>query len=221
MPDSQPGRARLLLADDHALVRAGLLRLLGEHDGVETVAEAADADEALALAARHRPDIVITDYSMPGRAGLELMRSLRDACPQARVLVLTMHRDAALAAQVLQAGASGYVCKHNAYPVLHMAIDRLLRGGRFIDPELADELIAAPQGARRAPRRALSQRELEILEMIAAGRPLKEIGYRLSISPKTVTSHKRRVMEKLGVVSTADLIRYAVSARLPHAHAAA
>jgi DNA-binding NarL/FixJ family response regulator len=114
----------------------------------------------------------------------------------------------------MAAGAAGYLGKDNAYPVLQLALERILRGGRFIDPDLADELMAGAGGAARAPHQALSRREFEVLEMIAAGRALKEIGYALRISPKTVTSHKRRVMDKLGVHSTADLIRYTVSTRL-------
>jgi DNA-binding NarL/FixJ family response regulator len=207
-------RTRLLLADDHALVRAGLVRLLEDVAGIELVGEASDGTELLALAVALQPDLVVTDLSMPGTGGLELVRALATTCPQSRVLIVTMHKDAALASHAFAAGACGYLCKDNAWPVLAMAIERVRRGARFVDPGLADELIGALPGAVRAPDESRSQREFEVLEMIAAGRALKEIGYALRISPKTVTSHKRRVMDKLGVQSTADLIRYTVSARL-------
>lgn len=215
MKDTQaPTRARLLLADDHALLRAGVARLLAEHPGLELVGEAADGTELLALAIAHQPDLILTDLAMPGISGLELVRALAENCPDSRVLVLTMHKDAALASHAMAAGAAGYLGKDNAYPVLELALERLCRGGRFVDPDLADQLMASGAGASRPPHDALSRREFEVLEMIAAGRALKEIGYALGISPKTVTSHKRRVMDKLGVQSTADLIRYTVSARL-------
>jgi DNA-binding NarL/FixJ family response regulator len=215
MNDRQvPRRARLLLADDHAMLRAGLVRLLEDHAGIEIVGEAADGTELLALAIAYQPELILTDLSMPGPSGLELVRALAGNCPESRVLVLTMHKDAALASHAMAAGAAGYLGKDNAYPVLQLALERLLRGGRFIDPDLAEEMMAGAGGGSRAPHQALSRREFEVLEMIAAGRALKEIGYALHISPKTVTSHKRRVMDKLGVHSTADLIRYTVSTRL-------
>lgn len=201
---------RVLLADDHAIMRDGLRRLLQEEAGFSVVGEACDGDQLLDLAGRVDADVVLMDLAMPGPGALETLRRLQRRHPRLRVLVLTMHREPALAARVLKAGAAGYICKDSAYATVGLALRRIHAGGRFVDPDLVGGLLHIdPEAAGDERHERLSAREFEILQLIAEGRALKAIGESLALSPKTVSTYKARILEKLGLRSTAELVRYA------------
>lgn len=203
---------RILLADDHAIMREGLRRLINDEPGLMVAGEASDGDQLLALAAQCPADLVLMDLVMPGPGPIETLRRLNRHHPDLRVLVLTMHREPALAARILRAGAAGFICKDSAYAMVGMALRKIHAGGRFIDPDLvAGVLEASAVSDSGAAHHRLSEREFEILQRITTGQALRSIADQLSISPKTVSTHKTRLMEKLGVSNGADLLNYAVS----------
>jgi two-component system, NarL family, invasion response regulator UvrY len=197
----------ILLVDDHAIVRAGLRRLLAALPA--EIAECASGDEALAQVRAAAPDLVVLDLNLPGIGGLELLRRLRRERPGLAVLVLSMHADPLYAARALDAGARGYVSKNAAPEELLLAVRRVLRGGRYVEAELAQELAVQP-AAPGNPLAALSERELEILRLLARGRSLAEIGAGLSLSYKTIANTCSAMKTKLGVARTADLLRLAI-----------
>jgi DNA-binding NarL/FixJ family response regulator len=205
---------RILLADDHEMVRLGLRALLNASPDIEVVGEARDGMEACRRARELDPDVVVMDVSMPVLAGAEATERLREECPHVRVLALTMHEDLGHLRRLLQAGVSGYVLKRAAPDELIRAIRTVVSGGTYVDPELAGRLLSA--GSRsRVSRPAtsgdpLSDREEEVLRMIAWGKSNKEIALELEISTKTVETYKARITEKLGLRSRTEMVRYAV-----------
>lgn len=206
---------RILLADDHAIMRDGLRRLINDEPGLTVVGEASDGDRLLELAAQCPADLVLMDLVMPGPGPIETLRRLNRHHPGLRVLVLTMHREPALAARILRAGAAGFICKDSAYAMVGMALRKIHAGGRFIDPDLVEGVLEASSVSDGgAAHHRLSEREFEILQRIASGQALRGIAEQLSISPKTVSTHKTRLMEKLGVSNAAELLNYAVSSGL-------
>ena len=196
---------RVLVADDHKLVREGLKQILGAAADVEVAGEAANGDEALALARKNHYDLALLDMSMPGLAGIDLIKRLKIEKPELRLLVLSMHGEQQYAARALKAGASGYLTKDAAAEQLLGAIRKVAAGGVHISETAAASLIAG-----RGAHAALSDREFEVLRLLAAGHGPTEIAELLSISVKTVSTHKARVLEKLGLGSTAELVRYAL-----------
>lgn len=202
---------RVLLADDHPIVRDGLRRLLAADPHFEVVAEAADGDEALALVRANDYDVAVLDMSMPGLSGLDLVKRLKLEKPALRVLVLSMHGEQQYAARALKAGASGYVNKDTAAEQLLGALRKVAAGGVHVSDVAAASLVA---GAGAAPHAALSDREFEILRLLAQGLTPTEIGERLHLSVKTVSTHKSRAQDKLGVAGTAELVRYALENKL-------
>jgi two-component system invasion response regulator UvrY len=197
----------ILLVEDHAIVRAGLRRLLA---GLPAdIAECASGQEALALVRAQPPDLVILDLNLPGIGGLELLRRLLKETPALRVLVLTMHAEPLYAARALDAGAKGYMSKNATPDELLAAVRRVLRGGRYVEAEIAQELAVQPV-ATGDPLAVLSERDLEILRLLAQGRSLAEIGAGLAISYKTVANTCTQIKAKLGVARTADLVRLAI-----------
>lgn len=215
-------KMRLILVDDHAVLRAGLRMLLDSQPDMRVVGEAADGEEALRTCRELRPDVVLMDISLPGLNGIEATKVLRRECPQIRVLVLTMHDDEAYFKQVLQAGSSGYVLKKAADTELLSAIRAVHRGEVFLYPSMAKVLVeellqarpsAPPGGAREAPT-SLSEREKEVLRLIALGHTNQEIADVLYLSVKTVETHKARIMTKLGTRSRSELVRYAMQLNL-------
>lgn len=203
-------RIRVLLADDHAVVRAGLRALCDPHPDVAVVAEAADGEEAARRAAELRPDVAVLDFAMPGLNGAGVAARLREYAPDVRVLVLSAYEDAAFLRQVLRAGARGYVLKRAAADELIRAVRVVAAGGAYLDPGLAAQLADRPAGEARAPTgEALSDREHDVLRLLAVGYTNKEIAARLRISVKTVETYKTRAMEKLGLDSRVDIVRYA------------
>ena len=209
-----PGRLRILLADDHAIVRQGLKLLIDSQPDMTVVGEAADGDDRRAQAQALQPDIVVMDISMPGTNGLAATRTLKQRQPGVIVLVLTRHEEDTYLQELLRAGASGYVLKQSPPPQLLQAIRVVGAGGIYLDPAMtarvADGLLDGRQDGARAPDGAISDRESEVLRLVAVGHSNKEIADRLTISVKTVEVHKANAMRKLGLTGRVDIIRYGV-----------
>jgi len=201
---------RLLLADDHALVREGLRGILAAAADIEVAAEAANGDEALALVRKQDFDLALLDLSMPGLSGLALIKRLKAEKPKLRILVLSMHGESQYAARALKAGASGYLTKDSAAAQLLGAIRKIAAGGVQISETAAAQLIGARGAGDAPPHAALSDREYEVLRQIVAGRSVTEIAGALSVSVKTVSTHKARILQKMNLAGTAELVRYAI-----------
>jgi DNA-binding NarL/FixJ family response regulator len=211
---------RVLLADDHHLVRAGIRALLQSLSDVEIVAEAGDGQEALAALVRTKPDIALVDISMPGLNGLELAaRASRDA-PETRLVILSVHGDASHVAQALRAGAKGYLVKDAAADELPILIRSVMRGETYLSPSISRHVVdgflgraSTPTGESSEPE-ILTSRQREILQLVAEGRSTKDIANLLDLSVKTVETHRAQIMERLDIHDLAGLVRYAVRAGL-------
>lgn len=204
---------RVLLADDHALVREGLRRLLEASADIRVAGEAASGDEALARVRANDYDVAVLDLSMPGLSGIDLVRRVKLEKPALRVLVLSMHAEQQYAARALRAGASGYLTKEAAPAQLVAAIRKIAAGGVHITEAAAASLVNDLAGDG-PPHTRLSDREFQVLRLLAAGKTPTEIANELHLSVKTVSTHKARVQEKLGVSGTAELVRYALEHKL-------
>jgi DNA-binding NarL/FixJ family response regulator len=208
---------RVLLADDHAVLRAGLKALLSAEPDMTVVGEAANGEEAVTLAAELRPDVVVMDISMPVKDGLAATAEIATDLPETKVLVLTMHAEEQYLLKVLEAGGSGYVLKRSADTELMEAIRTVQRGEAFLYPSATRLLLQAYQRGERVTPPAggrLSEREEEVLRLTAEGYSNTEIGGQLYLSPKTVDTYRQRIMEKLGLHHRAELVRYALSTGL-------
>lgn len=208
-------RLRILLADDHTIVRQGLRKVLEERPEWEVVAEAADGREAVRLAEQHRPDIAIMDVAMPLLNGIEATRQIKRRAPHTRVLVLSMHADEAYVTQILQAGATGYLLKDSADVDLMTAVAEAASGRSFFSPTIACALlddyrrqVADKVAGNRYE--LLSEREREVFQLIAEAKTNKEIAALLYVSPSTVETHRAHIMDKLDVHSAAEIVLYAV-----------
>jgi len=201
---------RVMIADDHKLVRDGLRQILLAASGIEVVAEAADGDQALESAKRAAPDVALLDMSMPGPSGIDLIKRLRLACPDVRLLVLSMHGERQYAARALKAGAVGYLTKDSAGEQLVTALRKVAAGGIYLTDAAAASLLQAADATNAAPHERLSDREFEVLRLLAAGRGPTEIAEQLHLSVKTVSTHKTRILEKMGLDNAADLVQYAL-----------
>ncbi len=203
----------ILLADDHSMVREGLVLLLEAND-FDVVGAVGDGRLLIDAARQLRPDVIVTDLSMPGLSGLDVLSLLKAERADTKVVVVTMHDDPELAVRAMRDGASGYLLKHAAGEELVSAIRQVLLHRVYLTPALTQgvmELMARP---RDAPRHELTPRQLDVLRLIVEGRRMKEIGAALNLSTRTVESHKYDMMEALGVHSTAELVRYAIEHRL-------
>jgi DNA-binding NarL/FixJ family response regulator len=204
---------RLLLADDHVLVRAGIRSLLGTLPGVEVVAEARDGHETLGLVETLRPDIVLMDIAMPGLNGLDATERITRDYPATRVIILSMHVNEEYGARALRAGASGYLPKDADVRELELAIGAVARGGTYLSPAVSTHVLAdyrrrlaeTPDALAR-----LSPRQREVLQLLAEGSSTKEIAFRLKLSVKTVETHRAQIMERLDIRDLAGLVRFAV-----------
>lgn len=200
---------RIIVADDHTLFRAGLLSMLSDFPGIAVVAEAADGDEVLATAQTVAADILILDMAMPGPTGVALIERLCKEKPELPILILTMHDEPATIRRALKAGALGFITKDADPETLMAAITSVSRRGSYVAPNLAARLaMQSDNEVKPVVDILLSRRETEIMGLIAEGIALNQIAQMLCVSPKTVTSHKSNLMEKLGLKTNADLIRY-------------
>ena len=208
-------KVRVLIADDHAVLRSGLNLLLSSQGAFEIVAEAATGIETLTLAEKLQPDLILLDLSMPSLGGLDALPMLKQKCPQTKILVLTMHDDPQYLRQALKNGAAGYVLKKAADTELLLAIHAILRGGVYIHPSMNKMLLEAfLPDVREDPStniwETLSDREREVLKLVALGYTSAEIGEQITLSPKTVETYRARGMEKLGLHNRAALVRFAL-----------
>ncbi|MGH8635447.1 MAG: response regulator [Burkholderiales bacterium] len=206
---------RVLLADDHAIVRAGLKEILADTGDITVTGEATNGQEVMARVRGQDYDVAVLDMSMPGRNGIELIKQVKSEKPKLRILVLTMHSEEQYAVRALKAGASGFLTKDSAAEALVAAIRRIAAGGAYVSPETAERLAldAAPR-AEAAPHTRLSDREFQVFQKVAAGRSVTEIAHELSLSVKTVSTHKTRILQKMGLANQAELIRYALEHKL-------
>lgn len=214
-------KARLVLADDHVVLRSGLRMLLESQGDMEVVGEAPDGAAAVQLARSLRPDLILMDISMPGMDGMEATRAIKQECPDIKVLVLTMHDDTGYLKEVLAAGASGYVLKKAIDAELVSAIRTVLRGEIFVYPSMTKALVdtylnqrPTPAPERKPAVELLSPRELEVLKLVAKGFTSREIADQIGLSAKTVEGYRARIGDKLGTTSRADFIRQALQAGL-------
>jgi len=205
-------KLRLLLVDDHAVVREGLRALLSDDDRFEIVGEAADGVAALSAAERLHPDVVVLDVSIPGLNGAQVARRLKSAQPDVRTLALTVHEEGRYLRSLMDAGASGYVLKRSAPAELLRAIEVIGDGGTYLDSAIANQLVGR-LGQKRAvdePSATLSEREREVVQLVAHGYSNKEIAEKLEVSVKTIETYRYRATDKLGLHGRADLVRYAI-----------
>ena len=203
---------RLLLADDHILVRAGLRALLDGIEGITVVAEADNGEQAVALAVQHRPDIVLLDITMPGINGLQAAERILRDLPDTRVLILSMHASDEYVTQALKLGVSGYLLKDAATLELQAALEAVAGGTTYLSPRITSQLLQS-KGLRQADapaQSALTPRQVEVLKRLALGRSIKEIAFELQLSPKTVETYRAQIMERLGLRDLASLVRYAI-----------
>lgn len=200
---------RIIIADDHAIVRSGLKQIFGTTSEIVVVGEASHSQEVLEQCRGTPLDLLLLDMTMPGTNGVELIQHLHTEMPSLPILVLSMHNEGPIVSLALKAGASGYVTKDSEPEILLSAIRKIAAGGKFIDPGLVDAMIFNSSSINRHPHDTLSERELQVLRMIATGDSLSDIANKLYLSPKTISTHKMRLMQKLGIDNNADLVRYA------------
>jgi len=203
---------RVLLADDHALVRAGMRSLLNTMTEVQVVGEAASGEEALELAGRERPDIVLMDIAMKGMSGLDAAARLRERHPEVRVIILSMHAGEEYVLKALRAGAVGYLLKDAATGELELALRSVMRGESWFSPAVSRQVVEGyvQRVGGEAVADTLTARQREVLKLVAGGKSTKEIAYELKLSVKTVETHRAQIMERLGIRDVAGLVRYAL-----------
>lgn len=200
----------VLIADDHAVVRGGLKQIIATKADIAVAAEAAQGAEVLESLRTGRFDLVLLDMTMPGVSGVDLIRRVRAEYASQPILVLSMHNEAQVVSRALRAGAMGYMTKDSDPDVLLSAIRKLAGGGRFIDPKLADAMVFETHSGDAPPHEVLSDREFQVLQMLAAGKSINDIAESCSLSAKTISTHKMRLMQKLGLNNNSELIRYAM-----------
>ncbi|MFV1949947.1 MAG: response regulator [Anaerolineales bacterium] len=205
---------KVLLADDHTILRQGLRSILEQQAGIEVIAEAKNGREAVRIAEQMKPDVVVMDFSMPDLNGLEATRQIKQRIPETKVLILTRHANQEYIKSILRAGASGYLVKKSAAEELVIAIQSVQRGDSYLDPSISKTIIEGylnPAAGEDKPLEIkLTPRQREVLQLIAEGHPNREIASRLHISVKTVENHRANIMQKLNLHSTADLTQYAI-----------
>jgi DNA-binding NarL/FixJ family response regulator len=203
---------RVVIADDHAIVREGLKRIVGDAADIEVVDEAADGTEVMRIVRSREFDILVLDLSMPGRSGMELIKLVKSEKPRLRILALSMHQELQYAVRAIKSGASGYLTKESAPAQLVQAILKIAGGGAFISAEVAQQLAlgAMPGAQAAAPHESLSDREFEVFRLLVAGTSVTDIAARLKLSVKTVSTHKANLMQKMGMSNQSELIRYAL-----------
>jgi len=208
---------RVLLADDHTLVRAGIRSLLESIDGVQVVAECGDGRETLELIGKHRPDVALIDIGMPGLSGLEVAKRAERESPRTRIVILSMHADKIHVSQALRAGVAGYLLKGASVAELPLALQAVMRGETYLTPKISKHVVESflqEDQTAAGPLEGLTARQREILQLVAEGRSTKEIAGVLDVSVKTVETHRARIMERLDIHDVAGLVRFAIRAGL-------
>ena len=203
---------RVLLADDHAIIRDGLKQILADTEDLVVVGEASNGLEVMQQVREKDWDVLVLDISMPGRSGLELIHMIKNEKPELPILILSMHHEEQYAVRAFQAGASGYLTKESDGDLLVTAIRRVAGGGVYINEKVAELLVRGIHPANDPlPHNLLSDREYQVFNMLVLGQGLTEIGSELSLSVKTISTHKTHIMQKLGLVNSAELVRYAIA----------
>ncbi|MCC6880163.1 MAG: response regulator transcription factor [Rhodocyclaceae bacterium] len=206
---------RILLADDHAIIRDGLRQIFAETGDLQVAGEAASGHEVLARVREADWDILLLDLSMPGKSGLELIKQIKTEKPRLPILVLSMHEPEQYAQRALRAGAAGYLNKDSDAPQLIEVVRKVARGGVFVGPEVAEQMARGLMpDAERLPHSLLSDREFQVFRLIAGGIAITDIARQLSLSVKTVSTHKTRIMQKMNLANHTELVRYALDHRL-------
>ena len=208
---------KVLIADDHAILRAGLKHLLSEYPDIVVAGEAGNGHEALAKAQTEHWDVLVLDMTMPGKSGIEIIKQLKQLVPKLPILILSMHKEDVYAVRALKAGASGYLCKDNAEDQLVAALRKLASGGLYITATVAEKLaldVLHGDSQDTLPHTRLSDREYQIFQSIVTGGSITDIAQQLNLSVKTVSTHKTHIMEKMGCANVAELVRYAIQYEL-------
>jgi two-component system response regulator NreC len=204
--------SKVVIADDHAIVRGGLRALIHDEIGLDLIGEAAGGYEAIELVEKFHPEVLVLDISMPDLDGISVTRKLKPNFPDLRILILTLHEDEALVKEAIKAGASGYILKRAAESELVTAIQVILRGDMYVDPSMLRSLLGEPQLSSpqaETPVESLTPRETEILKLIVEGYTNRQVGEQLNISIRTVEGHRANISDKLGLHSRLELVRYA------------
>ncbi|MCJ7533213.1 MAG: response regulator transcription factor [Anaerolineales bacterium] len=202
---------RVLIADDHAILRRGLQQILAETSDMLVAGEASTAAGVLRLVREGQYDVLLLDISLPDQNGLEVLAQLHASHPNIHVLILSMHPEQQYALRALKCGASGYLTKDNAPEELIIAIRRVVEGGQYISQSLAEHLVSIIKAPSEMPlHESLSDREYQVMQLLGVGKSVGEIAHQLALSPKTVSTYRHRILEKLALYSTADIIRYAI-----------
>jgi DNA-binding NarL/FixJ family response regulator len=202
---------RIVMADDHAIVREGLKRIVSEVPDMQVVGEAADGAQVLKCVREIEFDLLVLDLSMPGRSGMELIKLIRSEKPRLRMLVLSMHQEQQYAVRAIKSGANGYLNKESATDQLAQAIRKIAGGGAYVTPEVAEQLaMGAMPDAQTLPHQSLSDREFEVFRQIVAGVSVTDIASALNLSVKTISTHKSNLMHKMGLNNPSELVRYAL-----------
>ena len=206
-----PNKFNILIVDDHAVVREGLKFILAKADDLNVIAEAGNAPDAMALLRKRPCDLVLLDLSLPGKTGVELLKMIRDELPKVRVLVLSTYPEDQYAVRVLKQGASGYLTKESAPELLVQVIRKVVGGGKYVSPAMAEKLLdEIGTDSQHAPHELLSDKEFEVFKLIAAGKSLTDIAEGMHVSIKTISTHRTRILEKTGFKANADFTRYAL-----------
>ena len=205
----------VLVADDHSIVRSGLIQIVMKIDEVSSVEEAINGQEALAKIENNQYDLIILDISMPGLNGMDVLKAMKDNNEKANILILSVHPQAQYAIRALKLGASGYLCKNDINEELTSAIKKIASGGKYISAALAEKIVFDKKDdLNKLPHEKLSGREFQIMLMLAEGKSVKEIAGELFISDKTVSTYRARLLEKMGIENNAELIHYAINNNL-------
>ena len=202
---------RIVIADDHAIVREGLKRIVADAGDLQVIDEAGDGTGVMKIVREQELEVLVLDLSMPGRSGMELIKLVHSEKPKIRILVLSMHQELQYAVRAIRSGASGYLTKESAPGQLVQAIRKVASGGAYISAEVAEQLaLGAMPGGQALPHASLSDREFEVFRLLVDGVSVTEIAARLTVSVKTVSSHKANLMQKMGIANQTELIRYAM-----------
>lgn len=207
---------KIIIADDHALIRKGLKEILQQVEGLILLDEAVNGHELLEKISKNDYDIIVLDISMPGKSGLDVLKDLRRVKPEIPVLILSVYPEDQYAIRVLKAGASGYLTKDSAPDDLIVAIKKIISGGKYVSPSLAEKLVAEVKssGGIKQLHENLSDREFQVMKMLAAGKTIKEISEELYLSPKTISTYRTRIYDKMKFSSKAELTGYAIKNQL-------